>query len=96
MKGYAQEALKNNPQVSYCNLSNIFEYMPTPIFKETATELANFTPEGCKMAYWNLMVPRRLTRILPEKYNYDQTLSNKLSELDKGFFYNGIHIDSRK
>lgn len=94
-KGYAQEALKTMPPADGCNLSNIFEYMPVDVFKSTAETFASQTPAGCRMAYWNLMVPRRLSAILPEKYEYNKLLSEHLTEKDLGFFYNGIHIDKR-
>lgn len=94
-KGYAQDALKIMPPPNGCNLSDIFEYMPADIFKATAETFATHTPAGCRMAYWNLMVPRRLSAVLPEKYEYNQSLSEQLTEKDLGFFYNGIHIDKR-
>lgn len=95
-KGYAEQALPAMPAVDGCNLSNIFEYMPIDKFREITQTIANDTPAGCRIAYWNLMVPRRLSAILPEKYEYDPSLSTQLTAEDYGFFYNGIHLDIRR
>lgn len=93
--GYAEAAIKMMPKVDGCNLSDIFEYMPDEVFKNTAKTLALQTPVGCRMAYWNLMVPRRLSKAIPDKYEYNPILSQQLTETDLGFFYNRIHIDVR-
>ncbi len=93
--GYAQEAFTQMPKIDACNLSNIFEYMSPEIFDSIAIQLASNTSEGCKMAYWNLMVPRRLSQHLPQKFEYQKSVSESLSVNDLGFFYNGFYLDQR-
>jgi S-adenosylmethionine-diacylglycerol 3-amino-3-carboxypropyl transferase len=92
---YAENALKMMPAVTACNLSNIFEYMTISHFRNTTELIAQHSPVGCKMVYWNLMVPRKLSEICPDKFQYDEQISGQLTTKDRGFFYSGLHIDRR-
>ncbi len=95
-EGYAEDAITSFGKFNYMNLSNIFEYMNEHVFETTSHALINgMTKEG-KLAYWNLMVRRRISAILPGKVNYEEDVSIKLTEKDKGFFYNQFIIDSLK
>ncbi len=95
-QAYAGDAGKKYGSFDRMNLSNIFEYMDIESFRQVAAGLKKMClPEG-RMAYWNLMVPRRVSEILPEKLYYEKDLSQQLSEMDKGFFYNQFIIDSYK
>ena len=69
------------------NLSDIFEYMDQKQFRETAKTLINGTAKDGKLAYWNLMVPRRMSQIFPENMEYQKAASERLTAIDKGFFY---------
>ncbi|HXC04611.1 MAG TPA: DUF3419 domain-containing protein, partial [Bacteroidia bacterium] len=74
------------------NLSNIFEYMNPALFEQTAKTLVAGTEPGGRLAYWNLMVPRRISAILP-RVKYQQGVSEQLTREDNGFFYNQFIID---
>lgn len=93
-EGFAQDALSTFGKFDYMNLSNIFEYMDDQQFTLTAEQLVNGTNKNGKIAYWNLMVPRQISNILPGKAVYLQDLSEKLTASDKGFFYKNFIIDS--
>lgn len=95
LKGYAQDAIATYGQFRYMNLSNIFEYMSTELFQETATQLAEGLEKGGRLAYWNLMVPRHLSTVAPDKLKELQPLSSQLTSEDKGFFYHCFLIDER-
>lgn len=95
IKGYAQDAFSNYPQFDYFNLSNIFEYMPAHIFTLMSNELSLHSSKGAKFAYWNLMVQRNLAIEDEQKYKYLESNSNKLSSIDKGFFYQNFIINER-
>lgn len=95
-EGYAQDAISEFGKFHYMNLSNIFEYMNATLFAETAAALINGTEQGGKLAYWNLMVPRRISAIFPEKTAYQKEISLALAEKDKGFFYSQFIIDTVK
>jgi len=92
-EGYAEMASEEFGQFDYMNLSNIFEYMDEPLFESTANKLASMLRPNGKMAYWNLMVPRKISTICPEQVNFQQAVSGKLTQQDKGFFYQQFIID---
>ncbi len=92
-EGFAQDATTNFGRFGCMNLSNIFEYMDETMFRETAESLVQNLEENGKMAYWNLMVPRRVGDIFPERVDYCQALSEGLTRKDKGFFYEQFIVD---
>jgi S-adenosylmethionine-diacylglycerol 3-amino-3-carboxypropyl transferase len=95
-EGYAQDAISEFGKFHYMNLSNIFEYMNPALFSETAEALIKGTEKGGRLAYWNLMVPRRISEILPGKAMHEQEIAAALAEKDKGFFYSQFIIETIK
>jgi S-adenosylmethionine-diacylglycerol 3-amino-3-carboxypropyl transferase len=95
-EGYAEDAIKKFGTFHAMNLSNIFEYMDTELFTKTAQQLIDATVPGGRLAYWNLMVPRRISTTFSKKTIYQESLSKQLTEVDKGFFYNQFIIDQVK
>ncbi len=91
-QGFVQELLTTEHQ--HFNLSNIFEYMPMEIFRSCVQHFNEKSPQGSSFAYWNLMVPRRLSVTFPDRYIYDNDSKN-LSTIDKGFFYDQFIIDRK-
>ena len=94
-EGYAEDAFKEFGNFDLMNLSNIFEYMNKEVFTETSLNLLKGLNEGGRMAYWNLMVPRRISAIFPDKAEYKKEISQQLSERDQGFFYNQFIVDEK-
>ena len=94
-EGFAQSAIAEFGPFNHMNMSDIFEYMDDALFKSTAASLLKGTVSGGKIAYWNLMVPRKISGILPEKAEY-LGISKKLTAMDKGFFYKEFIIEQRK
>ena len=92
-EGYAQEAIKYYGSFYAMNLSNIFEYMDIKTFTESAQALIKGTNNNGRLAYWNLMVPRRISKIFPRKASWQKYESAILTAKDKGFFYNEFIID---
>lgn len=91
--GFTDVALKKYGNMDYMNLSNIFEYMDIPTFEAVGKELVeNLNPEG-RLAYWNLMVPRKISEILPNNLIHLEKLSQELSSKDKGFFYKQFIVE---
>lgn len=77
------------------NLSNIFEYVPVNVFTELASQLHKGAKQDARFAYWNLMVPRFLPVVLPDRFQTDLETSNRLSKQDKGFFYRHFIVDEK-
>lgn len=94
--GYAEDFLKENGPFRYMNLSNIFEYMDNNQFTETSKLLIDSIEPNGRIAYWNLMVSRKISEIFSEQMEYLEILSQQLTTKDKGFFYNQIIIDQKK
>ncbi len=94
LEGYAQDAVKLGEKFDYMNLSNIFEYMPVTVFKETAEVLYNGLNKAGKMAYWNLMVERNISMILPEKFS-PVAVPYQIKSADMGFFYRDFVCEER-
>ncbi len=95
-EGYAQEAAESFGPFSSMNLSNIFEYMDEKTFRSSALALIkNIENEGT-IAYWNLMVPRRISELFPESVGYSQELSEQLTQRDRGFFYQKFIVDQMR
>jgi S-adenosylmethionine-diacylglycerol 3-amino-3-carboxypropyl transferase len=94
-QGYAEEAIAKYGQFRGMNLSNIFEYMPQNIFQQVGQNLNAGLENKGKLAYWNLMVPRKLSRIVSDLH-WQQNESERLGKQDKGFFYSGIVVDQKE
>ena len=95
-EGYAHHAIDHFGKFNAMNLSNIFEYMNQKTFESTATALVKGTEKNGKLAYWNLMVPRRISQNFNDEVKYEKEQSINLTKKDKGFFYNRFIIDSIK
>jgi S-adenosylmethionine-diacylglycerol 3-amino-3-carboxypropyl transferase len=93
-KGFAQEAGLQYGPFDAMNLSNIFEYMDKKTFAETGHQLRDIARSGCRLGYWNLMVPRRLSQHLPADFRYEDALSAALTTEDRGFFYQQFVVDT--
>lgn len=90
--GWAEDTLKKYQGFNRFNLSNIFEYMNLGLFKKVSE---NFFQKGLAdstYAYWNLMVPRQMSTIIPG-LTHRATQAQQLNEKDKGFFYGNFIID---
>ena len=94
-KAYAHEVMDEFPYFQVFNLSNIFEYVSDAQFEEMAENFANMTLPGALFAYWNLMVPRKLSQVLPSGFIHSDGLSSSIGKEDDGFFYHSFLIDKR-
>jgi len=95
VNGFAdKKTLKEYTGFDRFNLSNIFEYMGVAVFNKTVKELLDLANPHARLAYWNLMVNRSVSKTV-EGVRYEDRLSKELRKKDNGFFYKGIVIDSR-
>jgi len=95
VEGLLEKSFNEKISFTHLNLSDIFEYMNNEIFKEISETIAKNTEKGTKIAYWNLMVPRKLSDINKDNFEFLSNLSENLSKKDKGFFYGKFIIDKR-
>jgi S-adenosylmethionine-diacylglycerol 3-amino-3-carboxypropyl transferase len=75
------------------NLSDIFEYMSAENATALFQRLADAASPGARLAYWNMMVPRRASELLPDRYQRLGDLSRRLFLEDKAFFYRDFVVD---
>lgn len=95
--GTINEVAKNSGLKFDCyNLSDIFEYMDENLFKNISEQLLSTANSGARFAYWNMMVDRRISSILPDNFEYKKELSEKLYAKDRAFFYKTFIVDEVK
>lgn len=75
------------------NLSDIFEYMSEDNAAQLLSQLAGVARRGARLAYWNMMVPRRGAALLPGRLRAMTELSQRLFLADKAFFYRDFLVD---
>ncbi len=92
-KGSTDDAIAQYGKFDGMNLSDIFEYMDTKIFEEIGKSLHAGLNENGTIGYWNLMVPRRLSKDLPTLFEFNEVISKELTSTDKGFFYHAFYSD---
>ncbi len=90
-KGLAEEALAKYPKLNKFNLSNIFEYMDESLFNIVTNQLISGSGPQARFAYWNLMVPRKMSAHQPQ-LKPDAEYGKYLPE-DCGFFYRDFNVD---
>lgn len=92
--GTINEAAKKSGIKFDCfNLSDIFEYMDENLFRDIALQLLSGANKGAVFCYWNMMVDRRISKILPENFEYKKDISDDLYCKDRAFFYKAFIVD---
>jgi S-adenosylmethionine-diacylglycerol 3-amino-3-carboxypropyl transferase len=76
-----------------CNLSDIFEYMGEEQFRQVAARIVAGCEPGARLAYWNMLAPRSIAEILPERVENLKELSEELHLRDRAFFYQAFRVD---
>ncbi len=94
-QGFAEDAIATYGTFDAMNLSNIFEYLDAEVFQKVAEKLSRGLNQEGKLAYWNLMVQRRISGILPAEIRELKGLSEKLKSKDKGFFYSNFVVEQK-
>lgn len=92
--GLLESAFEIYPDNTHFNLSDIFEYMDVELFKQVAKNILDHAEKGAKIAYWNLMIPRSISRHFTE-VKYLKEESEHLSEIDPGYFYGAFIVDQK-
>jgi S-adenosylmethionine-diacylglycerol 3-amino-3-carboxypropyl transferase len=75
------------------NLSDIFEYMSDENAKALFGRIADRSRPGSRLAYWNMIVPRRGETYLPGRLRTRQEDSSRLFAQDKAFFYRAFYVE---
>lgn len=75
------------------NLSNIFEYMSPENATALLGRLCDASRPGARLAYWNMMVPRRGAEYLPGRLRALGEVSRDCFLRDKAFFYRDFVVE---
>lgn len=79
-------------RVDAWNLSDIFEYMGPDLFAQVAGEIVSACAPGARLAYWNMLAPRRVSLVNPAA-TYCEARSRELFLRDRAFFYQAFIVD---
>ncbi|MGH7944106.1 MAG: DUF3419 family protein [Opitutaceae bacterium] len=75
------------------NLSDIFEYMSPENTATLLGRLADASRPGGRLAYWNMLAPRRRPESLAHRLRPCEDLARRLFEQDKAYFYSALVIE---
>jgi S-adenosylmethionine-diacylglycerol 3-amino-3-carboxypropyl transferase len=75
------------------NLSDIFEYMAPESCHRVLEQLADAGGSGARLAYWNMLVPRRMPERLAGRLRSLPELAARLHRSDKAFFYSAFVVE---
>ena len=89
--GPAESVITEFGKFDYFNLSNIFEYLDSEHFEKLSHQLTDGANPDAKIAYWNLMVERKVSTICKQLKTEDQL--DQIQSADKGFFYQRFLIE---
>ena len=67
--------------------------MGPDLFRATVDELLARSAPGAVFAYYNMMLPRMLTEVRPDRFTRDASRADRLFADNQAFFYGGYHVD---
>lgn len=93
--GSLEDCLEGVPDgsVDRYNLSNIFEYMSLENYHQLLARLVRSAGSGCRLAYWNLFVPRRRPTFMGDRLRSLDRLASELHAKDKAFIYGAFVVE---
>jgi S-adenosylmethionine-diacylglycerol 3-amino-3-carboxypropyl transferase len=75
------------------NLSDIFEYLDPETSAAVYGRLVDAARPGARLAYWNMLVPRRLAGTQPGRVRPLDAEARELYARDRAFFYNAFVLE---
>jgi len=75
------------------NLSDIFEYMSRENTAALLERLADASAPGGRLAYWNMLAPRRRPESLASRLRSRDDVAQPLFAQDKAFFYSAFVVE---
>lgn len=91
VEAYLDEAGANS--IDRYNLSDIFEYMSPDAYEELLGRLARAGRPGARLAYWNMLAPRRRPESLAYLLHALTDEADRLHRQDKAFFYSAFVLE---
>lgn len=75
------------------NLSDIFEYMSAESYARLLKKIAAAGSRGARLAYWNLLAPRRRPNHMDDTLRPRAEVADQLHQRDKAFFYSDFVLE---
>jgi S-adenosylmethionine-diacylglycerol 3-amino-3-carboxypropyl transferase len=75
------------------NLSDIFEYVSLDNYHRMLEAMVRRSRPGGRLAYWNMLAPRRRPDHLAHQLRPLDDLSARLHEADRAFFYSAFRVE---
>jgi S-adenosylmethionine-diacylglycerol 3-amino-3-carboxypropyl transferase len=75
------------------NLSDLFEYLDEPTGAALYGKLLETARPGARIAYWNMLVPRRLGPTFPGRVHSLDAEARALFARDLAFFYSAFVLE---
>ena len=75
------------------NLSDVFEYMSEQNYAQQLQRVISIARRGARLAYWNMLAPRRRQAELAGNLDELKNLSESLFARDKAFFYSDFVVE---
>jgi S-adenosylmethionine-diacylglycerol 3-amino-3-carboxypropyl transferase len=75
------------------NLSDVFEYMSIENYHRLLASMAHATRRGGRLAYWNMLAPRRRPAHLAARLAPLDDLATRLHAQDRAFFYSDFIVE---
>jgi S-adenosylmethionine-diacylglycerol 3-amino-3-carboxypropyl transferase len=94
--GTIEDAAQGGLRADGWNLSDIFEYMSPDGFADTYQAILQASRPGARLAYWNMMVPRRVPARLAHRVVERRDISEPLAATDQAFFYSDFVVEDVK
>jgi len=93
--GSIEQYLDSHPglHVDGFNLSDIFEYMSPANYQSLLERLIQSSRPGARLAYWNMLAPRRRPEILAGKLRPLEDIATALFQEDKAWFYSRFVLE---
>jgi S-adenosylmethionine-diacylglycerol 3-amino-3-carboxypropyl transferase len=84
---------RTSDKIDGFNLSDIFEYMDDATFAAVYGRLLDAATRGARLAYWNMMVPRRLPAAFAPRVRGVPDAERSGKAADKAFFYSDFVVE---
>ena len=75
------------------NLSDVFEYVSPAHYERTLRSIVRCSRSGGRLAYWNMLVPRRRPWRLARELRPLDDLARTLHFSDRAFFYSAFRVE---
>lgn len=75
------------------NLSDLFEYVSPEHYHRVLELIAGRSRRGARLAYWNMLAPRRRPEHLADRLQSLDALAGALHRTDRAFFYSAFRLE---